>query len=29
MQYDYYVTYKDKMNMEELVKHMKWLQGWG
>lgn len=27
--YDYYVAYKDKMDMEELVKHIKWLQGWG
>lgn len=28
-EYDYYVLYKDKMNMEALAKHMKWLQGWG
>ncbi len=28
-EYDYYVTQKDKMNLEEFVQHLKWLQGWG
>ena len=28
-EYDYYVVQKDKMNLEEYVKYLKWLQGWG
>ncbi|MDX2505690.1 MAG: hypothetical protein QNL62_14615 [Gammaproteobacteria bacterium] len=28
-EYDYYVTQTDKMSLEEFVKYLKWLQGWG
>jgi len=28
-EYDYYVTNADKMSLEEFVKHLKWLQGFG
>ncbi|MBW2733935.1 MAG: hypothetical protein JRH20_16225 [Deltaproteobacteria bacterium] len=28
-EYDYYVTETDKMSLEEFVKHLKWLEGWG
>jgi len=28
-EYDYYVTQSDKTTLEDFVKHMKWLQGWG
>ena len=28
-EYDYYVTQKDKNNLEEYVKYLRWLQGFG
>lgn len=28
-EYDYYVTQADKMSLEEFVKYLRWLQGWG
>ena len=28
-EYDYYVVQPDTMNLEEYVKYLKWLQGWG
>jgi hypothetical protein len=28
-EYDYYVSYKDKMTLEELVEHIKYIQGFG
>lgn len=28
-EYDYYVVETDKMNLEEFVIYLKWLQGWG
>jgi hypothetical protein len=28
-EYDYYVTNADKLSLEEFVKHLKWLQGFG
>ena len=28
-EYDYYVAQTDKQNLEEYVKHLKWLQGFG
>ena len=28
-EYDYYVTQTDKMSLEDFVKHLKWLEGWG
>ncbi len=28
-EYDYYVSFPDKMTLEEFIKHQKWLDGWG
>lgn len=28
-EYDYYVSFSDKMSLQEFIEHQKWLDGWG